>query len=211
MRLLGWLAFAALVSGCAATAAPPQDGSALPSTGTWQLPVSFPVPDLDQTKPSASVQMVRGSMSGMPDGRFKLDLPFDPRSTVRIDLARLHALAAKAAAAADRQQLGEAVKVDPPEARFARVGTVTAGGPYSTGIVGADGDTGYLLVYFDRRCNLRGVQEFDGQHVQYDVAIPDAGFHWLQLNVIDATRQTASRVPDVPLDVLSWRVKRDPR
>jgi hypothetical protein len=196
---------AAVVSGCAAPTA-----SAPPSAGVLRLPVSFPVLDLGSVTPGAELRFIPGGIFGRPDREPVLHLRFEPLGAVEIDLAAVRQSAAKAARAADAGQFGSAVTVTPAQTRIARVGTFTSGGRYGTGIVSTVDKADHLLVYFDRACEIRGVQRDGDLHIRYDLVVPGEGLHWIVQRQLDDKNFTGQVASDVKLDLLTWEVKRRP-
>lgn len=205
-RLAAAALAAAVVSGCAAPAAP-----VTAAPGTLRLPVSFPVLDLGSASPTAELRLIPGGILGRPAREPVLNLRFDPRGEVEIDLAALRQAAAKFARPADARELGGEATVTPAQTRIARIATFTTGGPYGTGIVSAVDKVGHLLVYFDRACEIRGVQRDGNLQIRYDIVVPGEGLHWIMQSRLDAENYAGRLATDVKADLLSWEVTRRPQ
>lgn len=103
-----------------------------------------------------------------------------------LDLASAESKLEKIATPLTDVGISAGLRIDPPEARLARLGIFAAdadtgnGVPGYTSLIGPSKEI-YSIVYFDRPCVLTGVAHSEGKSVTYNVRILGSGIHILAM------------------------------
>lgn len=170
--------------------------------GRELLPASAPPEDL-----VLDLAFVPGAVYGAALSGTVLRLPLAGDGRVHLDPDGMRDLARRYAVPLLATEFNQGIVTDPPGARLVRVGTfarrraleATAAG---TGIFCLVGDRVHdlVLVYFGEAVVLRGRSLAGGEAVRFDIAIPAAGFYWLEQVTLDdgthlLTRQRSDCVP----------------
>lgn len=143
--------------------------------------------------------LVRGDIFGNPS--VTLYEQTGNLQQLRLDVTALAAVAHKYAEPLTPTALTRGFRVEPAQARLARVGTFVYDAISGTAI-GATGFTApsdgrlLLLIYADRPCRLHGVVPLSpAEAVDVDAQLSGAGFHWLKIVDDDPSRQHLVLMP----------------
>jgi hypothetical protein len=190
-RSIFGLIASSLIGGCATP-------SLLPARVT--SPMSIPVVPVDLSgnrlpanDPSASghfvLSSIAGLMMGVPLGSIDI-FTLGIVDEININTANLENALATKSAVLSTSGTQSGIKMSPEETRFARVATLFIPDSRKSSVAGfIDLHTKrYLvLVYFDRRCRMKGnvtpPPEAGGpwKRIRYDIEIAEPGMHWLDI------------------------------
>jgi hypothetical protein len=190
-KALWVVAAVALLSACAQT---PRETAPPSAASTASLAVRMEYRQNDEAGSNVSwtretrfwMGLVRGDIFGNPS--VTLHEETGNLHQLTLDLSALAAVADKYAEPLTPMALTRGFRLEPTQARVARVGSFTYDALSGTAI-GATGfiapadDKLLLLIYADRPCRLHGFIPLpNSESTDVDVQLPAAGFHWLRID-----------------------------
>ncbi|MEM7081914.1 MAG: hypothetical protein AAF465_04215 [Pseudomonadota bacterium] len=200
-RVVGFAALICALQGCATTQnGTGKDGPARDDTAI-RLPVEYYADEsFDEVyqgvvppQKVAVLPVVPGALVGVPTKNIDLNGPIDDQDVLKLSLAAAVDRARSASIPKLESPLTSGMLITPSDTRFARMGSflfdaVSGEQLGGAGFIDIASQHFLLLTYFDQSCIITGESRYpNGTVWRYNVKIPAAGFHWIEIDTTSSS------------------------